>query len=67
MPGTYLVDLTLGNESRDIDVVHDAISFEIAPGDVFGSGKLPPKDSGPICWFATWDLQTNEIKHGTCS
>ena len=67
MPGTYLVDLALGNESRDLDVVQDAISFEIEPGDVFGSGKLPPTTSGPICWFATWGLQTNEMKHESWS
>ena len=59
MPGTYLVDLYFGNESRDLDVVHDAIAFEVVPGDVFGSGKLPPKSAGPIFWPATWDLKMN--------
>ena len=58
-PGTYLVDLSFGNDSRDLDVVHDAISFDVAPSDVFGSGKLPPKSAGPILWPATWDLKEN--------
>lgn len=59
MPGTYLVDLFFGNESRDLDTVHEAITLEVVPADVFGSGKLPPKATGPILWPATWDLQAN--------
>ena len=46
MPGTYLVDLYFGNESRDLDVVHEAIAFEVVPADIFGSGKLPPSGRG---------------------
>jgi lipopolysaccharide transport system ATP-binding protein len=57
MPGVYLVDLFFGNESRDLDVVHEAIAFEVVPADVFGSGKLPPSAAGPIIWPATWDLR----------
>ncbi len=57
VPGTYLVDLFFGNGSRDLDVVHEAIAFDIVPTDVFGSGKLPPKAGGPILWPATFDLQ----------
>jgi hypothetical protein len=43
-------------------MVHDAISFEVVEGDVFGSGKLPPKTSGPICWPGTWDLSANSAR-----
>ena len=56
MPGIYWVDLWLGDSHRDIDVIDDAISFEVLPTDVFGSGKLPPAISGPICWPAAWTL-----------
>jgi len=56
MPGTYLVDLYFGNESRDLDVVHEAVAFEVVPADVFASGKLPPSGVGPIFWPATWKL-----------
>ena len=59
MPGMYLVDLFFGNEIHDLDVVHEAISFEIVPSDVFGSGKLPPSAAGPFVWPATWDLHAN--------
>jgi lipopolysaccharide transport system ATP-binding protein len=57
MPGAYVIDLYFGNESRDLDVVHEAITFEVVPADVFGSGKLPPKAAGPIFWPATWELR----------
>ena len=57
MPGAYLLDLFFGNESQDLDVVHEAIGFDVTPADIFGSGKLPPKFAGPILWPATWAMQ----------
>jgi homopolymeric O-antigen transport system ATP-binding protein len=58
MPGTYSLDLYLGtNPYADIDVIHDAISFEILPADVFGTGKLPEAAWGMIFWPAKWRLE----------
>jgi lipopolysaccharide transport system ATP-binding protein len=57
MPGTYLLDLyfgDFGDPSRDLDVVRDAISFEVAPADVLGTGILPRPTDGPVFWPATW-------------
>ena len=59
MPGTYLVDLAFGNETRDFDMVTSAIAFEVVPGDVFGSGDLPSKAAGSIFWQASWDFKSN--------
>jgi lipopolysaccharide transport system ATP-binding protein len=56
MPGRYLIDLYLGDESRTADVVIDALSFEVTACDVFGTGKLPSSASGPILWRARWSL-----------
>jgi lipopolysaccharide transport system ATP-binding protein len=56
MPGNYVIDLYLGDENLSHDAVFDAVSFEVAPADVFGSGKLPPPASGPIHWPAKWSL-----------
>jgi hypothetical protein len=53
-PGRYYVDLFFGNEHEDFDIVTDALSFEIIPGDFFGSGKLPQASAGPILWPATF-------------
>lgn len=55
-PGSYSIDLYLGNESVDIDVVLDAASFHVTEADFFGSGKLPPAMAGPFLTPATWSL-----------
>ena len=57
-PGAYTLDLYLGSESVgvDVDAVLDAITFEVIPADVYGSGKLPPPSSGPVLVPATWTL-----------
>ena len=62
MPGSYGIDLYLGNEYADIDVIRDAITFDVLAEDVFGSGKLPPAVAGPICVPARWTLcQTDDV------
>ena len=57
MPGTYLLDLyfgDFGDPSRDLDIIQDAISFEVAPADLLGTGMLPRRTDGPVFWPATW-------------
>jgi hypothetical protein len=65
MPGTYLIDVYLGDEHRDYDTVHEAAAFAVEPADVFGAGKLPPKAAGPFYWPATWELQAAPPGRGT--
>jgi lipopolysaccharide transport system ATP-binding protein len=60
MPGRYVLDLYFGHQHHDLDVVHEAVSFEVAPADVFGTGQLPPASVGPIYWPATWSLQNGK-------
>jgi lipopolysaccharide transport system ATP-binding protein len=63
MPGSYLLDLYLGDhghDKRDLDVVQDAIGFEVIPADVFETGKLPPSHVGPIYWPATWNVEMGD-------
>ncbi len=59
MPGTYFLDLYLGDRHQDLDVVYEAISFEVLPADVFRTGQLPPSAAGPIYWPARWTLAAN--------
>ena len=56
LPGNYLVDLALGDSASDIDVIADAISFEVLPADVLGTGRLPSPVHGPIFCKAGWRL-----------
>jgi lipopolysaccharide transport system ATP-binding protein len=55
-PGTYSLDLWLADENDDLDVVMDAIRFEVIEGDFFGSGKLPHPSTGPVLVPATFTL-----------
>jgi homopolymeric O-antigen transport system ATP-binding protein len=57
MPGTYQLDLYLGDfgdPSRDLDVIREAVSFEVVPADLLGTGMLPHATDGPIFWTAKW-------------
>ena len=57
MPGTYLLDLYLGDfgdPSRDLDIIREAVPFEVTPADLLGTGMLPNAADGPIFWTAKW-------------
>jgi homopolymeric O-antigen transport system ATP-binding protein len=59
MPGTYVVDLyfgDFGDITRDLDVISEAIAFEILPADVYGTGRLPRDIDGPAFCRASWTL-----------
>jgi lipopolysaccharide transport system ATP-binding protein len=56
MPGTYLIDLWLGDPADDFDVIQDALSFEVVPADVLGNGRLPPPECGPVFCPATFTV-----------
>ena len=55
--GCYMIDLYLGHEHGDVDVVQDAVAFEVTAADVFGSGKLPPPSAGSFYTPATWSFK----------
>ena len=61
LPGRYAIDLSLGDGFRELDVVNDAITFEVLPADVFGTGKLPPPGSAVVFWPARFAI-TNGIQ-----
>jgi lipopolysaccharide transport system ATP-binding protein len=60
MPGRYSIDLYFGTMGDDLDIIHDAISFDVVPADVFGTGKLPPANTGSLCWPARWSIVSDE-------
>ena len=60
MPGRYLVDLYFGNDHMDLDIIHESVSFDVTPADVFRSGKLPPASVGQIFWPATWSIENSQ-------
>jgi lipopolysaccharide transport system ATP-binding protein len=56
MPGRYLLDLYLGDSYVDLDIVQEAISFQVCAADIFGTGQIPPSAAGPICWPAAFTI-----------
>jgi lipopolysaccharide transport system ATP-binding protein len=58
MPGSYIIDLWLGDAGADIDIIADAITFEVLPADVTGTGQLPPPVFGPVFVPASWNIQS---------
>jgi lipopolysaccharide transport system ATP-binding protein len=56
MPGTYSLDLYLGDNLQNFDTVINALTFDIVAADVYGTGKLPPAGTGPIFWNALWSM-----------
>jgi lipopolysaccharide transport system ATP-binding protein len=61
MPGTYTIDLgfgDFGDISRELDVIFEAIPFEVFPTDVYGTGRLPGHTDGPVFWDANWTVST---------
>jgi lipopolysaccharide transport system ATP-binding protein len=56
LPGRYAMDLSLGDQFRDLDMVNDAVTFEVLPANVFGTGKLPPPGSAVVFWPASFAI-----------
>ncbi len=59
MPGTYLVDLWLGDSGGDFDIIDEALSFEVLPTDMYGTGRLPPSNLGHMFCPATFAITTD--------
>jgi len=65
MPGVYPLDLYFGDRLNDFDTVHNAAELTVVPADVFGTGRLPPPNAGPVCWPATWEIRAARAPEGT--
>ncbi len=62
MPGTYLLDLYFGDfadQTRDLDVIIDAITLEVFPSDIYGTGLLPRAMDGPVFCDAEWNVTSH--------
>ena len=46
--GDYFLDVYLGDEHKNFEVVHGILPFSITEADVFGTGRLPQPNWGPI-------------------
>jgi len=57
MPGRYHVDLYFEGSFEVIEHIPEALTFDVLPADVFGTGYLPPPQNGPIAWPVTYELR----------
>jgi lipopolysaccharide transport system ATP-binding protein len=56
LPGAYAVDIWCKVDEVIVDRVNHAIELTVSEGDMFGSGKLPPRDGGEFAVFHTWEV-----------
>ena len=55
-PDTYVLNIAIGGPHALYDFVERAMSFEMAPADVYGTGRLPQRNQGPLLADYRWRL-----------
>ena len=58
-PGTYSVDLWLGDGLMDSDMIEGALRFNVEPSDFYGTGVSPVPEHGPMVLQASWTLSSD--------
>lgn len=48
MPGEYIVDVWLGSDGRNFEVVKSAAALQIVEADIYGTGRIPHAHTGPV-------------------
>jgi lipopolysaccharide transport system ATP-binding protein len=64
-PDTYSLNVYIGANHGMFDFVERAMSFEIAPSDVFGTGRLPERSHGPMLGNYHWTAGDRALAHET--
>lgn len=54
--GRYSIDLYLGDQGGDTHVIEDALSIEVIERDVWGQGRVPPKNVSCLWWPTEFHL-----------
>jgi lipopolysaccharide transport system ATP-binding protein len=62
-PDTYSLNVFIGATHGMYDFVERAMSFEIAPSDVFGTGRLPERSQGPLLGNYHWRVADRAPAH----
>ncbi len=55
-PDTYVLNVAVGDQHAIYDFVERAMSFEVVPADVYGTGRLPQRSQGPLIANYRWRL-----------
>ena len=57
-PDTYSLNVFVGGQNAIYDFVERAMLFDVAPADVFGTGRLPDRSQGPLLAGYEWTMLT---------
>ena len=58
VPGTYTVDVLIGNEHKLFDKIEHAGKFDVIFCDFVGHGHIPPKEPGNVILPCEWELHS---------
>ncbi|HVT88210.1 MAG TPA: ABC transporter ATP-binding protein [Tepidisphaeraceae bacterium] len=56
IPGTYSIVLSVDSIGQRVDRIESGLGFEVAPRDVYGTGRLPPPRDGVYVPMVTWHV-----------
>jgi lipopolysaccharide transport system ATP-binding protein len=60
LPGRYNLNILAREHGAIADYVQSAASFDVAPGDFFGSGRLPPETHGRVVVDHSWAVAARD-------
>lgn len=59
IPGTYYVDVLVGNEHKLFEKIEHAGKFDVIYNDFPGYGHIPPKEPGVVILLCEWELRSS--------
>lgn len=62
MPGVYQASFWVGSSTEHIQRLMEVINFEVTELDIWGKGKLPPRNSSSMWWDTKFDFQHSTTK-----
>jgi lipopolysaccharide transport system ATP-binding protein len=62
-PDTYSLNVFIGARHGIFDYLDRAMSFEVAPSDVFGTGRMPERSQGPLLGDFHWTVSQRALAH----
>jgi hypothetical protein len=60
MPGHYEVSLWFGIQHINTHVAHNVLQFEVHEKDIWGKGKVPPRNASSMWWATQFSITTVE-------
>jgi lipopolysaccharide transport system ATP-binding protein len=59
LPGSYLLNIALGDGTEYLDRVDGAVRFSVEPTDVYGTGHIPSSRHGVIALETDWEASAD--------